>query len=75
MIIIITALHYLLLKTSGSMSDFLECVNIFLRKNSELIMKDTKQKLSELRIKKQLFKTCLPLTKRKASSEKNYPPF
>ena len=41
-----TALQCLLLKASGSMSDFLESVTIFLRKNSKLIMKDTKQKFS-----------------------------
>ena len=40
------ALQCLLLKASGSMSCLLESVTIFLRKNSKLIMKDTKQKFS-----------------------------
>ena len=64
--------HCLLLKASDSMSNFLKSVIIFLRKNSELIMKDTKLKFSESANYKVAFQNLSSLMKRKASSEKNF---
>ena len=64
--------HCLLLKASGLMSNFLKSVIIFLGKNSELIMKDTKLKFSQSANYKVAFQNLSSLMKRKASSEKNF---
>ena len=64
--------HCLLLKASGSMSNFLKSVIIFFGKNSEPIMKDTKLKFSQNANYKVAFQNLSSLMKRKASSEKNF---
>ena len=64
--------HNLPLKASGSVTDFLESVTIFLERNSKLITKGTKQKLSSIANYEAAFQNLLSTNKEKSFQWENF---